>query len=165
MAPVTTRTKIERSNSDFAWPDAGAKMFGTWPPPATGAALSIAIRSHTAKPTNGNAPTTISARTVSVPGRARCLSVFMILLVEQLRGQGRVLRIGVVSARACGALAGSREISRGGIKAGYLGGAGSVNLKTAPRGWFALAHSRPSCASMIDRQIESPSPRPPGLVV
>jgi hypothetical protein len=42
---------------------------------------------------------------------------------------------------------------------------GTVNWKTAPCGWFALAHSRPPCASMIKRQIESPSPKPSGLVV
>ena len=45
------------------------------------------------------------------------------------------------------------------------GWAGTVNWKTAPRGSFALAHNRPSCASMIERQIDSPIPIPVGLVV
>jgi hypothetical protein len=35
----------------------------------------------------------------------------------------------------------------------------------APQGTFALAHNRPLCASIIDRQIDSPSPKPPGFVV
>jgi hypothetical protein len=43
--------------------------------------------------------------------------------------------------------------------------AGKVNLNTAPRGSFASAHSRPSWASMIDRQIDSPIPVPLDLVV
>jgi hypothetical protein len=30
--------------------------------------------------------------------------------------------------------------------------------KIAPRGTFALAHNRPLCVSIIDRQIDSPSP-------
>ena len=42
---------------------------------------------------------------------------------------------------------------------------GRVNWNTAPRGSFADAHNRPPCASMIERQIDSPMPRPPGLVV
>ena len=33
------------------------------------------------------------------------------------------------------------------------------------RGTFALAHSRPPCASMIERQIDSPMPKPSGFVV
>jgi hypothetical protein len=28
---------------------------------------------------------------------------------------------------------------------------------------FALAHNRPPCASMIERQIDSPNPKPLGL--
>src|SRR4051812_38184861 len=40
-----------------------------------------------------------------------------------------------------------------------------VKWKTAPRGSFALAHSRPPCAATMERQIESPSPKPVGLVV
>jgi hypothetical protein len=42
---------------------------------------------------------------------------------------------------------------------------GNANLKMAPRGSFAVAHMRPSCASMIERQIDSPIPKPPDLVV
>ena len=42
---------------------------------------------------------------------------------------------------------------------------GRLNRKTAPRGSFAEAHSCPSCASMIERQIESPIPMPLDLVV
>jgi len=38
-----------------------------------------------------------------------------------------------------------------------LAPAGTVNLKTAPRGEFAVTHIRPQCASIIERQIESPS--------
>jgi hypothetical protein len=37
--------------------------------------------------------------------------------------------------------------------------------KLAPRGTLGLAHNRPLCASIIDRQIDSPSPKPPGFVV
>jgi hypothetical protein len=37
--------------------------------------------------------------------------------------------------------------------------------KIAPHGAFGLAHNRPLCASMIDRQIDSPSPKPLGFVV
>ena len=43
--------------------------------------------------------------------------------------------------------------------------AGNVNWKTAPRGRFALAHNRPPCASMIERQMDSPIPKPVDLVV
>jgi hypothetical protein len=35
----------------------------------------------------------------------------------------------------------------------------------APLGTFELAHNRPPWASMIERQIDSPSPKPPGLIV
>jgi hypothetical protein len=35
----------------------------------------------------------------------------------------------------------------------------------APRGKFALAHNLPPCESMIERQIDRPSPKPSGLVV
>src|ERR1700692_1084465 len=35
----------------------------------------------------------------------------------------------------------------------------------APWGMVAVAHSRPPWASMIERQIESPIPMPPDLVV
>ena len=41
----------------------------------------------------------------------------------------------------------------------------SVNWKVAPRPAFCEAHSFPPCASMIERQIESPIPSPLGLVV
>jgi hypothetical protein len=37
---------------------------------------------------------------------------------------------------------------------------GRVNWNTAPQGLFALAHRRPPWASMIDRQMERPSPSP-----
>jgi hypothetical protein len=42
---------------------------------------------------------------------------------------------------------------------------GTVNCTTAPRGTLAVAHSRPPCASIIERLIASPRPRPWGLVV
>ena len=42
---------------------------------------------------------------------------------------------------------------------------GKVKLKTAPRGALALAQRRPSCASMIVRQMESPMPSPVSLLV
>jgi hypothetical protein len=40
-----------------------------------------------------------------------------------------------------------------------------VNRNSAPRDAFPSAHSRPPCASMIDRQIDSPIPTPLGFVV
>lgn len=45
------------------------------------------------------------------------------------------------------------------------GRADTVNSKVAPRGTFALAHRRPPCASMIDRQIDRPIPKPLDFVV
>jgi hypothetical protein len=45
------------------------------------------------------------------------------------------------------------------------GWADTVNSNVAPRGRFALAHNCPLCASIIDRQIDSPSPKPPSFVV
>ena len=43
---------------------------------------------------------------------------------------------------------------------------GNVNWEDAiPRGKLALAHNRPPCPSTIERQIDSPRPRPFGLVV
>ena len=45
------------------------------------------------------------------------------------------------------------------------GWADTVNSKVAPWGTFALAHRRPPCASMIDRQIDRPIPKPPDFVV
>jgi hypothetical protein len=45
------------------------------------------------------------------------------------------------------------------------GQAGTVNSKMAPWGTFAFAHNRPPCASMIERQMGSPIPKPFGLVV
>ena len=42
---------------------------------------------------------------------------------------------------------------------------GTVNCKTAPWGTFAVAHSRPPCAAIIERLIASPRPNPCGLVV
>ena len=44
-------------------------------------------------------------------------------------------------------------------------GAGSVNLKIVPSGTLAAAHNRPPCASMIERQIDTPMSKRPGLVV
>ncbi len=52
------------------------------------------------------------------------------------------------AAQACGAL-----------------GRGRVNCTVAPGPAVREAHIRPPCASTIDRQIESPMPMPPGLVV
>lgn len=37
---------------------------------------------------------------------------------------------------------------------------GNVNWKTAPHGAFAVAHSRPPWASIIERLIDSPMPKP-----
>lgn len=45
------------------------------------------------------------------------------------------------------------------------GAAGNVNSKLAPWGAFTVAHNRPPCASMMDREIDRPIPRPPGFVV
>ena len=42
---------------------------------------------------------------------------------------------------------------------------GSVKQKTAPRGSFGSAQSRPPCASTIERQIDNPIPKPLDLVV
>ena len=42
---------------------------------------------------------------------------------------------------------------------------GSFNEKTAPWGSLDVAHSRPPCASTIERLIASPMPIPAGLVV
>jgi hypothetical protein len=43
--------------------------------------------------------------------------------------------------------------------------AGKVNWNMVPRGSFARGHSRPSCASMIDRQMGRPIPMPVAFVV
>ncbi len=40
-----------------------------------------------------------------------------------------------------------------------------MKRKIAPRGTLVLANNRPLCASIIDRQIDSPSPKQPGYVV
>jgi hypothetical protein len=40
-----------------------------------------------------------------------------------------------------------------------------VKRKIAPRGTLGLAHNCPLWASMIDWQIDRPSPKPPGFVV
>jgi len=45
------------------------------------------------------------------------------------------------------------------------GWAGTVKWKVAPWGALEVTHKRPACASMIERQIDSPIPRPPGFVV
>src|SRR2546425_3982731 len=42
---------------------------------------------------------------------------------------------------------------------------GSAKRNVAPWFTFAVAHSRPLCASMIERLIERPIPSPPGFVV
>ena len=42
---------------------------------------------------------------------------------------------------------------------------GRVNWNTVPQGSFAVAHSRPPWASMIDRQIDRPIPTPLDFVV
>ena len=42
---------------------------------------------------------------------------------------------------------------------------GRVNWNMAPRGSFAVAHNRPPCASMMERQMVRPMPMPLGLVV
>jgi hypothetical protein len=88
------------------------------------------------------------------------------------RGTGHAIALASASiceSRGCSGVAHDGGIvDRGtvpGVEQVYDPGAGSVNWKTAPHGSFALAHSRPSWASMIERQIESPSPRPLGLVV
>ena len=41
----------------------------------------------------------------------------------------------------------------------------TVKLKIAPLGRLAVTHNRPPCASMIERQIDSPMPKPSGFVV
>jgi len=38
-------------------------------------------------------------------------------------------------------------------------------LKDSALGTFAIAHNRPPCPSMIERQIDRPIPKPPGFVV
>ena len=64
---------------------------------------------------------------------------------------------------------GSNVIAGEGVDEIRSGGAsfstGSVNLNTAPRGTLALAHSRPRCASMIERLIAMPIPVRAGLMV
>ena len=40
-----------------------------------------------------------------------------------------------------------------------------MKQKIAPRGRLGLAHNRPLCASIIDRQTDSPSPKPPDFVL
>ena len=42
---------------------------------------------------------------------------------------------------------------------------GNATSKIAPRGSLARTESCPPCASTMDRQIDSPMPIPPGLVV
>jgi hypothetical protein len=43
--------------------------------------------------------------------------------------------------------------------------AGSAKWKVAPYPAFGVAHSRPPCASTMERQIDSPIPIPSGFVV
>src|ERR1700720_210012 len=45
------------------------------------------------------------------------------------------------------------------------GSGGRVNRRTAPLGTLVVAHTRPPCASIIERQTHSPMPMPPGFVV
>jgi hypothetical protein len=45
------------------------------------------------------------------------------------------------------------------------GRAGAMKRKIAPCGRLGLAHNRPLCASIIERQTESPRPKPPDFVV
>ena len=47
----------------------------------------------------------------------------------------------------------------------FLSAMGKVNRNTAPRGSFSSTHSRPPCAPMMDRQIDSPIPTPLDFVV
>jgi len=41
---------------------------------------------------------------------------------------------------------------------------GKLTWSVTPQGSLAVAQIRPSCASMIERQIESPIPMPVGFV-
>jgi hypothetical protein len=45
------------------------------------------------------------------------------------------------------------------------GAEGKLNKKVAPGPWFGSAHSRPPCASIIERLIASPIPTPSFFVV
>src|SRR5207249_5947312 len=45
------------------------------------------------------------------------------------------------------------------------GPTGRENWKMAPCGSFGVAHSRPPCASTMERLIASPMPMPPALVL
>ena len=54
---------------------------------------------------------------------------------------------------------------RSGRRHAMDGETGREKLKVAPRGSFDVAHSRPPCASMIERLIDSPIPVPSGFVV
>jgi hypothetical protein len=42
---------------------------------------------------------------------------------------------------------------------------GSANWKVAPYPAFGVAHSRPPCASTMERQIDNPIPMPADFVV
>jgi hypothetical protein len=106
-------------------------------------------------------------------------------LVHQARSRGRMATVGARSRYAAGRAKKRRrlvkrrldkvcrfypnQVCRGRAKGSNFevmsGWAGKVNLKVAPRGTFALAHNRPPCASMIERQIDSPNPKLPGFVV
>src|SRR5262249_5522534 len=65
MVPVTAKTKIERSKSDFACPDAGDRMLGTFPPPAAGTCRPTVSISHTQKLKTGATPMASRPATVS----------------------------------------------------------------------------------------------------
>ena len=70
-----------------------------------------------------------------------------------------------INLRGCSAYAGGRaDACR---KAAYFHDwlNRNVKQKTVPRGSFGVAQSRPPCASTIERQMESPMPKPVGFVV
>src|SRR5213592_3685314 len=69
-----------------------------------------------------------------------------------------------VSARG-GAMEGSGPTIARGARTDSSCSEGRVNWNTAPRGSFAVTHSRPPCVSMIERQMARPIPMPSGLVV
>ena len=50
-----------------------------------------------------------------------------------------------------------------GPETGAMAASGVKNWKIAPCGSFASTHNRPPCASMIERQIDRPMPKPLGL--
>jgi hypothetical protein len=94
------------------------------------------------------------------------------------RGRGGVARVPTIgpqspacgeSTDAAGAIALRRllrlELARFQVGTASPPWAGRVNWKLAPSEPVAAAQARPPWASMIERQIDSPMPIPPGLVV